>query len=133
MSAGSELAGAFQSPHSTGALYASLVGATLGDIIPTPADAVYFLYERRLRVDLEAKKITPAQYWERTAFAYYILNPIWWILVFLITVSIKGDTKKKMQVMIGVIAAGIVFGVLARNIKKDTEAMYGRPPKNPKR
>lgn len=133
MSARTEISGAFQSPHATGVLYASILGAVLGDIIPTPADAVYFLYERKLRIKLIDKTITPAQYWERTAFAYYILNPIWWLLVFLVTIAIKGDAKKKMSVMFAMIGAGAVIGVLARNIKKDNELLYpsSNLPPNP--
>jgi hypothetical protein len=113
------ISGASQSGHGTALLYAGLIGLLLSDIIPTPADAIFFKYESKLKDQLEAKEITPKQYWLRNAAAYYLLNPIWWLIVILIISNIPGDAGKKLKFTVGILAAGLVVAVIYKNIKKD--------------
>jgi hypothetical protein len=104
-----------------GAVYLAGVSFILADIIPTPADAVYFSIQQKNKAKLERNEITPAQYWKRDALAYYGLNPIWWSLVLGALLLTKGDYTDKLKVGVGIIGAGAVIGVLNRNIKKDLE------------
>jgi len=115
------ISSASESGHGTALLYAGLLGLLISDIIPTPADALVFKYQSKLKDQLEAKEITPKQYWLRDAAAYYFLNPIWWIIVILIVSNIKGDAERKLKFSIGIIAAGLVVAVIYKNIKKDEE------------
>ena len=95
------------------------VGLILSDIIPTPADAVYFSMQQKNKEKLQNKEITPAQYWTRDALAYYGLNPLWWILVLGISLGLGKNFMQKRNILIGLAAGGIVVGVILRNIKKD--------------
>ena len=120
MSLGKEIA---KGGH-TGVLYAGAIGLLLSDIIPTPADGLYFYAERKLKDKLESKLITPEQYWTRSALAYYGYNPIWWGLVLGAMVLTKGDYKQKAKVGLGIIGAGAVLGVIHKNIESD-KLKYG--------
>lgn len=100
-------------------LYGTLVGLVLSDIIPTPADAIYFRMMEKNKQKLNRKEITPKQYWTRDAMLYYGLNPIWWSLVFGAVVFTKGDLNDKLKIGIGLIGAGAVVGVISKNIKEE--------------
>lgn len=102
-------------------LYAVGVGLILSDIIPTPADALYFYLQRINKQKLEKGEITVSQYWVRDAISYYGLNPIWWTGVLATTYFVGKTYEQKRNILIGLIGAGAVFGVLAKNIKKDKE------------
>lgn len=115
------ISSANESGHGTALIYAGLFGLLLSDIIPTPADALYFKYQSKLKDQIHSNEITPKQYWLRDAASYYFLNPIWWIIVILIITNIKGDSKKKLKFSLGIIAAGLVVTVIYKNIKKDEQ------------
>lgn len=100
-------------------LYAGLIGLVLSDIIPTPADAVYFRSMKRNKDLLQSGRITAEQYWTRDAALYYGLNPLWWSLVLVAVVSFKGDVSSKLKLGIGLLGAGAVVGVLHRNIQEE--------------
>lgn len=111
----------FQSEHANAVLYAGLIGLILSDIIPTPADALYFKIEKNLRDKWKEGRIEPKDYWTKTAAAYYLLNPIWWSVVAGITLAKKGDANKKLKIALALIGGGAVIGILYRNVKKDEE------------
>lgn len=120
------LKSALKGGHGNAILYAGALGLLLSDIIPTPADAVYFRLQQSNKAKLEAKQITPKQYWTRDAVSYYGLNPLWWSLVLGTLYLTKGDYTDKAKVGLGLIAAGAVFGVLSKNIRKDEELLRGK-------
>ena len=100
-------------------LYAGMIGLVLSDIIPTPADAVYFRLMEKYKIKLESGEITPEQYWKRDAILYYGLNPLWWSLVLAAVVYAKGDLSLKLKLAVGIFGAGAVYAVLNQNIKED--------------
>jgi uncharacterized membrane protein YkvI len=110
-----------QQDTNTKLLIAVGVGLILSDIIPTPADAVYFNYQQKNKVKLEKGEITPKQYWIRDAVAYYGLNPLWWTGVLGASLLIGKDFKQKRNLLIGLVAGGAVLTILHRNIKRDEE------------
>lgn len=114
---------AIKKGHGNAILYAGTLGLLLSDIIPTPADAVYFRLQEKNKTALESGKITPKQYWTRDALAYYGLNPIWWSIVLGAVVFTKGGFNDKIKVGIGIIGAGAVFGVLSKNIKEEEKRL----------
>jgi len=100
-------------------LYAGLLGLLISDIVPTPADAVYFRSMAKNKQLLEDGKITPKQYWTRDAMLYYGLNPLWWSLVLGAVVFTKGDLSSKVKLGIGLVGAGAVIGVISKNIREE--------------
>lgn len=100
-------------------LYAGLLGLVVSDIIPTPADAIYFRMMEKNKQKLEENKITPREYWTRDAMLYYGLNPLWWTLVLVAVVNTKGGIDNKIKLGIGLIGAGAVFGVISKNIREE--------------
>lgn len=110
---------AISSGHGNAIVYAGALGLLLSDVIPTPADGVYFWLMKKERDKFNNKEITAKQYWTREAFAYYGLNPLWWALVLVALYYTKGDYTNKLKVGVGLISAGAVAGVLYQNIKQD--------------
>lgn len=110
---------AIKSGHGNAVLYAGTIGLLLSDIIPTPADAVYFRLQSINKLRLENKEITPRQYWTRDALFYYGLNPLWWSLVLAAVIFTKGGVGQKAKVGLAVIGGGAVFGVLGKNIREE--------------
>lgn len=114
---------AVKSGHGEAVLYAGALGLLLSDVIPTPADSLYFSLMQKNKRKLESKEITPKQYWQREAALYYGLNPLWWSLVLGALYFTKGEYTTKMRVGLGIIAAGGVIGVLNKNIQKDIKGI----------
>lgn len=106
--------------HKTTILYAIGIGLLASDLIPTPADAFYFNYQRKNKQNLEEKIITPKQYWIKDAAGYYGFNALWWASVLGASYLIGKDFTQKRNLMITLIAGGVVVAVLNQNIQKDT-------------
>lgn len=102
-----------------GLVYAGALGLVVADIIPTPADAVYFHLNRYLRDLWKQGTITPQSYWFWETASYYSLNPIWWGLVFLILLSTGKTAQDKLKILLALIGSGAVVGVLYQNVKRD--------------
>jgi hypothetical protein len=118
-------ANAFKSGHGNAVIYAGMLGLLLSDVVPTPADALYFRLQQKNKAKLNKGEITPKQYWSRDAVYYYGLNPLWWALVLGVVVSTKGDYSQKAKVALGLIAGGAVVSVIHGNIKRDEELIKG--------
>jgi hypothetical protein len=117
---------AISSGHGNAILYAGALGLLLSDILPTPADALYFNLQQKNKAKLEKGEITPKQYWTRDAVLYYGLNPIWWGIVLGGIYFTKGDYTQKAKVGVGLLAMGVVVAVLHKNIKKDEELLNNK-------
>jgi uncharacterized membrane protein YkvI len=115
-----------ESHHKTTILYALGTGLLLSDLIPTPADAVYFNYQRNNKQKVEEKTITPKQYWTRDAIGYYTFNAVWWTSVLGLSYFLGKDYYQKRNLMIGLIAGGVVLSVLHKNIEKDTAILNNK-------
>lgn len=114
---------AIKSGHGNAVLYAGTLGLLISDIIPTPADAIYFRFQEKNKTLLEQGKITPRQYWTRDALAYYGLNPLWWSIVLGAIVLTKGSLGDKAKVGLAIVGGGAVIGVLAKNIKEEEKKL----------
>ena len=114
----SSITKAIQSGHGDAILYAGALGLLASDLIPTPADAVYFRLMAKNKEKLDKGEIDKKQYWTREAILYYSLNPIWWGLVLGTLYFTKGHYTKKLQYGVGLLAAGAVVAVLNKNIKE---------------
>lgn len=115
----SSIKGVSNSEHATGALYFLLIGLAASDIIPTPADYFVFKKQRELRDQYFNSEITPTQYWEQSAIAYYTYNFIFWVLVGLIIILIGGEFNNKVKILIAIVGVGAVIAIIYKNIQKD--------------
>lgn len=129
---GSQLKGVSGSQYATAAIYAGAIGLIVSDVIPTPADALYFWLERKLRDQWKQGKITPSQYWTREAIIYYGLNPLWWLLVLVLIVRAKGDASHKLKILLAIIGGGAVIGVIFKNVQLDTAELAAEQALIPK-
>jgi hypothetical protein len=111
----------FQKGAGEAVLYGTLIGMVLSDVIPTPADALYFRIMKRNKDKLDKGEITPKQYWTRDAIYYYGLNPLWWSLVLGAVVFTKGDLSNKLKIGLAVIGGGVVVGVIHKNIEEENK------------
>jgi len=102
-------------------LYATAIGLILSDIVPTPADALYFKWQSEWKSQLQKGEITPEQYWKKDVVAYYGLNPIWWTLVLGASVTLGKTFEQKLLIFAGVLSGGAVVGVINKNIQKDIQ------------
>jgi uncharacterized membrane protein YkvI len=107
------------SKHKTQILLALGAGLIISDIVPTIADYYVFKKDQELKEKLEKGEITPKQYWERFAFAYYAYNPMYWALLVGASMYFGKDYAQKRNILISLIAGGAVIGVLFKNIQKD--------------
>lgn len=107
--------------HGNAVLYAGAVGLLLSNIIPTPADALYFHREKKLKEKWDNKEITSEKYWQKTATAYYVYKPIWWGLVITAMYFTKGDVKDKAKIGLMIVGVGAVVGIIYRNYTKDIQ------------
>lgn len=114
---------AINSGHGNAILYAGTLGLLISDIIPTPADALFFRLQEYNKAKLEEGKITPRNYWTREAIAYYGLNPLWWSIVLGAIVLTKGSLTDKAKVGIAIVGAGAVIGVLSKNIREEEKKL----------
>lgn len=114
---------AIKSGHGNALLYAGTLGLLFSDIIPTPADAIYFRLQEINKSKLEEGRITPRQYWIRDALGYYGLNPLWWSIVLASVVLTKGGVSQKAKIGIAVVGAGAVLGVISRNIREEEKKL----------
>jgi len=100
-------------------LYAGLLGLVLANIIPTPADALYFRLMEKNKAKLEKGEITPKQYWTRDAALYYGLNPLWWLLILTIMVRSNADLNTIIKLGLAIVGGGAVIVVLNKNIREE--------------
>ena len=102
-------------------IYAAILGAAIGDVLPTLGDYAYFKAQASLKEKLNKGEITPKQYWQRESLYYYTTNSLYWLAIGLILYNIKGDYHKKIKIGLWIIGGGAVIGVISKNIKKDEE------------
>ena len=100
----------------------AIFAAILANCIPAPADAIYFYRQRIDKKELEEGKITPKQYWIRDTIGYYGYTALWYALVFGILQAAGGDYKTKARILLGLLGAGLVVGVVMKNIEEDQKS-----------
>ena len=107
--------------HASGVLYAGAVGILLSNIIPTPAEALFYHTEKKLRDKWDNDEITAEKYWQKTASAYYLYKPVWWGVVITAMYFTKGDVKNKAKIGLIMVTAGAVVGIIYKNYTKDIQ------------
>lgn len=114
-----EIINASQGRHSNGVLYAGAVGIILSDIIPTPAEAVFYYREKNLREKWEEGKITPEQYFRGSYQSLHYSKSIWWIGVLGAMYFKKGNTNQKAMFGLALVGGGAIAGMVYKMMRKD--------------
>jgi uncharacterized membrane protein YkvI len=115
----SEIKGALGNGDGNALIYTAILSAMIANVMPTPADAIYFWRQSVNKDKLESGEITPTQYWTRDVVGYYTYTALWYGLVLTIVASMGGTYQTKAKILLGTLGAGVVVGVVANNIKKD--------------
>jgi hypothetical protein len=102
-------------------IYTAVLAAIVANCMPTPADAIYFWRQSVDKDLLESGMITPKQYWIRDVSGYYLYTAAWYGLVFTILNATGGNYQTKSKILLALLSAGLVVGVVAKNIQKDEE------------
>lgn len=105
--------------HHNQIILAAGIAAIASDLIPTPADAIFFSANKKSRDAFIKGEINEKQYWWRQIDSYYLPNAAWWTLVLLATMAVKDQNK--LKVALALVSGGVVIGILAKNIKADKE------------
>jgi len=102
-----------------GALYIALLSAGVGNLLPSPADALIFWRQQVNTQKWVQGEITSTQKWQRELFWYYVSAPAWYGALFAGVYFFGKTTKQKLMIATAVIGGGAIIGVVANNIKKD--------------
>jgi hypothetical protein len=114
-----EIKGALGNGDGNALIYTAILSAMIANVVPTPADAIYFWRRGVDKEKLDRGEITPTQYWTRDVVGYYTYTALWYGLVLTIVASMGGTYQTKAKILLGTLGAGVVVGVVANNIKKD--------------
>jgi hypothetical protein len=114
-----EMTGLFHGDNASAGLYTLLIGMALGNLLPSPSDAVFFSYEKKLRDKWKRGELTAKQFWIKNTASYYFIPFTYWALLAFIVVNIKGDYHKKLKVAGALIGAGIALGVILKMMQSD--------------
>ncbi len=118
-----QMGGLFHSENASAGLYTLLIGMAAGNLLPSPSDALFFRYERKLRDDWKAGKITAKEFWTRNTCAYYFLPFTYWALLAFIVVNIKTNYHNKLKIAGALIGAGVALGVVLKMMQTDEKQL----------
>lgn len=102
-------------------IYTALLAALAANAIPTPMDAIYFSRQQKLKARLERGEISVNQYWYKDVGEYYVWTAAWYAGIFTVLMAAGGSYKTNARILLGMAGAGLVVGVMFRNIQKDKE------------
>ncbi len=102
-------------------IFTALAAAALANLVPTPADALYFARQQKLKADLEDGKISIENYWWHDISGYYIYTAGYYLALFGVLYAMNNTQSKNIKIMAALVGAGVVVGVGFLNIKKDKE------------
>lgn len=102
-------------------IFTALLAAIVANVLPTPADVLFFNAQSSDKTKLENGQITPKQYWMRDMLGYYGYTASWYLALFIILQAAGGSYKNNARILIAVLSAGLIVGVFNKNVKKDNE------------
>ena len=102
-------------------IYTAIGAAILANVMPTPSDGFFFYQQRINKEKLDKGEITPKQYWTRDVFGYYFYTAAWYGLVLATVASVGGTYQTKAKILLGLSGAGIVLGVISKNIEAENK------------
>jgi len=105
--------------HGNTLIYTALIAACLSNIIPTPADYLFFRKTNELERAFDAGEISAEKAEIGVTLGYYGYTTLWYAVLFLGVYSFGGTYKNNARVLLGLLASGLVIGAVAKNIQAD--------------
>ena len=106
----SQIKGVAGSANATGAIYAMISGMVLGNVLPSPSDALFFYKQKQLRDKWKKGELTAEKYWKLNTTYYYLFPMLYWLAVGAVIVSVKGDATQKIKLTALLVGGGVVAG-----------------------
>ena len=113
----------FQGENASAGLYTLLIGMAMGNLLPSPSDAIFFKVEKNLRDKWKRGELTAKQFWIKNTTAYYFIPFTYWALLAVIVVNIKGDYHKKLKYAGALVGAGVALGVILKMMQTDEKQL----------
>jgi hypothetical protein len=118
-----QITGLTHSKNASGGLYLMLIGMSLGNLLPSPSDALFFKLEKSLRDKWKRGELTAKEFWVKNTTYYYLVPFTYWALLALVVVNIKGDYHKKLKVAGALVGAGVALGVILKLMQNDEKQL----------
>lgn len=109
--------------HGNTLIITALVAAAVANSLPTPADALYFYRQQKLKQQLQEGKISVEKYWYHDVGGYYIYTTLWYLALIGVVFALDGSFNQNKKILLAMTGAGLVVGVTLRNIKKDKDLL----------
>ena len=119
----SQLTNLAKSENATAGLYALLIGMSLGNLLPSPSDGLYFSYQTKLRDKWKRGELTAKQFWAKNTAGYYLIPFTYWALLAIVVVNMKGDFQKKLKVAGALVGAGVAIGIVVKLMQNDKQQL----------
>jgi predicted oxidoreductase (fatty acid repression mutant protein) len=103
-------------------LFVAIASAACANALPTPMDSVYFFRVSELKRQYEAGKISAETFEWHTAAEYYVWTSLWYVGIGALLLAMNNDYKNNIKFLFTLLAAGMVIGVVQKNVEKDKEA-----------
>lgn len=100
-------------------IYTALLAAMVANALPTPADGIYFYRVNKLERKFDAGQISAEELEWKVAGEYYLWTAMWYGLLFTGIYSFGGKYKTNARILLALAAAGLVVGVVNKNIEVD--------------
>ncbi len=113
-------------------LFVAIASAACANALPTPMDSVYFYRISELKRQYEAGKISAEKFEWHTAGEYYVWTSLWYVGIGALLLSLNNDYKNNIKILFTLLAAGLVIGVVQKNVQKDKEAEVANLASTPK-
>ena len=113
----------FKGDSGESALYVLLIGMAMGNLLPTPSDALYMKLQAGLRDKWKKGEITATQYWEKNVWYYYSVPFLYWGALALVVINIKTSYQNKLKVAGALVGAGVALGIILKLLANDKEQL----------
>lgn len=111
-------------------IFTAILSAAIFNSLPTPMDGVYFYRISQLKRDYESGKISAEKFEWHLCLEYYLWTSLWYLGIGGILLLANKDYKTNVKILGTFVAAGLVIGVVEKNIQKDKKLEELKKQKN---
>ena len=100
-------------------IYTALLAAAVANMVPTPADSIYFRRINMLQHQFDNGEISAEKLEWHIAGEYYLWTAGWYALLFTGVYAMGGAYKTNAKILLAIVAGGLVVGAVQKNIEVD--------------